>query len=349
MSQRKIHTYEFVKEQFENKNCIPKFTEYINNHTKLDYICPNGHEHSIAYKQFKNDHGCNRCAGNIKSIFEDVQNYFIQVGCIPKFIEYINNKQKLDYICPNGHRHSITYKDLKSGKGCSSCSGNAKLTFEKVQQDFIKKGCVPKFTEYKNAHIKLNYICPNGHKHSITWNSWQQGTGCPYCDGQGKPEIEFIIEEFKKDDYIPKFTEYKNAHTKLDYICPKGHEHFITWNDWKSGCRCPKCAWSNGTSKFEQEVKDFVLSLNQEIIENDRTTIMGNKGKYLELDILFPCKTKAVECNGFYWHSLPEVIEKDEIKQKQCKEKGIKLLTIDELLWYNNREECEKIINNFIT
>ena len=142
-------------------------------------------------------------------------------------------------------------------------------------------------------------------------------------------------------------TEYKNSKTKLDYVCPNGHKHSVSWDNWCRGRKCPKCSeW--GTSNFEKEVKQFIIDQGIEIIENDRTTIKGNKGKYLELDILFSCKTKAIECNGVYWHSLPKAIEKDKLKQDQCKEKGIKLLTITDAMWYNDREECENIIKEFI-
>ena len=48
---------------------------------------------------------------------------------------------------------------------------------------------------------------------------------------------EFVKSQFETEDYIPKFTDYINAHTKLDYICPNGHEHSISWSNWQQGTR----------------------------------------------------------------------------------------------------------------
>ena len=31
------------------------------------------------------------------------------------------------------------------------------------------------------AKEEADYICPNGHSHSIKWNDFQQGNGCSIC------------------------------------------------------------------------------------------------------------------------------------------------------------------------
>ena len=341
-------TYEFVKLQFEKAGNIPKFTEYINNRQKLNYICPNGHKHSISWDKWNQGHRCPSCAGNKKLTYEFVKEQFEKDDYIPKFTKYINAKTKLDYICPNGHEHAITYDNWKQGQRCPSCAGNIKLILCSIEESFKFEDYMMTSEEYINSKSKLDFICPNGHKGSMIWSNWVKGVRCASCAGNKRLTIDFVRQDFKRYSYTVTSMEYINNSSKLDFICPNGHKGSISYGNWNQGNRCTQCIdW--GTSKFEQQIKDFILSLDQEMIENDRTIILNpNTNCYLELDILFPCKTKAVECNGFYWHSLPEVIEKDEIKQKQCKEKGIKLLTIDELLWYNNREECEKIIMDFI-
>jgi len=54
---------------------------------------------------------------------------------------------------------------------------------------------------YKNNSQKLNYICPNGHKHKISWANWRQGRRCPYCVGLTKLTIEFVRKAFEKEEY----------------------------------------------------------------------------------------------------------------------------------------------------
>ena len=158
---------------------------------------------------------------------------------------YENNKQKLDYICPNNNKHNINWSNWQQNKRCPCCAGLAKPTMEFVREQFEKEGYTLLTKKYRNSYQKLDYICPEGHKHSISWNKWQQKCRCPYCAGRKKLTIEFIREEFKKENYTLLTKYYKDAKQKLDYICPNGHKHIICWNDWQQGCRCPRCAVIN--------------------------------------------------------------------------------------------------------
>ena len=337
----------FVKVDLESDNYILLDDEYIDAHTKLHYICPQGHHHSMTWNNWQQGKRCPTCDGQSKPTIEFIRKEFAKEGYILLSIEYINSKTKLDYICPEGHEHNIIWANWQQGQRCPCCSGVAKKIIKEIKCYFEKDDYTLASTEYKNNKTKLKYICPKGHAHSIIWSDWAKGVRCPYCSKKAKHKLDDLKDIFKVESAELLSKIYKNVHTKLDYVCPNGHEHSITWASWQQGSRCPKCS-NNGTSKFEQEVKDFVLSLNQEIIENDRSIIMGNKGKYLELDILFQCKTKAIECNGIYWHDRPEVKEKDIIKQTVCKELGIELLTITDKEWYENNEIIKNKIRNFL-
>jgi len=175
--------------------------------------------------------------------------------------EYINNKQKLDYICPKGHEHVISWHEWGSNKNrCPYCSGKIKKTIEFIRSEFEKEGYELLSKEYVNAHQKLDYICPKGHKHNITWNSWASGYRCFDCFGSAKLTIEFIKSEFAKEGYKLLTKKYKNNKQKLDYICPNGHRHSISWNKWQYGERCPSCRYDSAKltigfirSEFEKE------------------------------------------------------------------------------------------------
>ena len=342
-------TYKFVKSQFEKENYIPKFTEYINNRTKLDYTCPEGHKHSVSFANWGQGYRCPYCSNSARPLtYTFVKEQFEQKGCIPLFTDYVNCSTKLDYICLNGHEHSISWDNFKQGKGCPKCAGVTKPLIEPINQEFDDAGYILLTTVYINNRQKLNFICPNGHRHSTTWKSWSKGKRCGRCKGNIEITYEEVKQSFESVDYIPEFIEYKNSHTKLSYTCPNGHRHSTTWSVWNKGFRCPSCSYIDGTSKFEKDVKQFIYDNGQEIIENDRTTILNpDTNWFLELDILFPCKTKAIECNGVYWHNLPKIIEKDKIKNTRCQELGINLLTITDEMWYNDREKCEDLIKNF--
>ena len=50
----------------------------------------------------------------------------------------------------------------------------------------------------------------------------------------------------------------------------------------------------------------------------------------MELDIWIPEIRLGIEYDGDYWHSIPAMIERDELKNRLCKEKNITLVRIRE-------------------
>jgi len=192
---------------------------------------------------------------------------------------YINNKQKLEYICPKGHRHSITWNCWDRGQRCPCFSKKAKKTIEFIHSKFEKENYKLLTKEYIGAHQKLDYICPKGCKRSISWFGWRQGQRCICFSNNKQPTIDFICAEFKKEDYILLTKRYVNNRQKLEYVCNRGHNHNISWRNWISNRRCPYCFyedmskmrhgknnpnWEGGISKepycqdWNKELKDFV-------------------------------------------------------------------------------------------
>jgi hypothetical protein len=262
--------------------------------------------------------------------------------------EYRNQYQKLIYICPKGHKHNINWSNWHHKKQrCCYCAGNIRKTIEHIRLNFKEEGYTLLSDEYENEKSRLDYLCPNGHKHYISWSNWKSNYRCPYCCGNKKLTIVFIMEQFEKEGYILLTNNYKNSRGKLKYICPNGHIHSINWDNWKLGQRCSKC--SNRVSKFEKEVKSFLGLVGIEYISNDRKQIKNPKtNRYLELDIWFPQFKKAIECNGNYWHSDEDRIKCDIIKKNICEEKEIGLLIINNKEWEINRTNCENKIKEFL-
>jgi len=116
--------------------------------------------------------------------------------------------------------------------------------------------------KYINGRQKFDYICSKGHRHSISFGKWLEGRRCPYCDGQGKPTIEFIRSQFENINYILLTDVYVNSCNKLEYICSNGHQRKISWNDWRSGRRCIHClVLDKIESSFENE-NYIILSID---------------------------------------------------------------------------------------
>ena len=117
-----------------------------------------------------------------------------------------------------------------------------KLKYDFIKESFEKENYILLSNTYINNYTKLDYICPQGHKHNIRWNNWQQGQRCPSCAGLVRLNLYQIKKHFEKENYTLLSVEYKNAFSILEYVCPKGHVSGIRWNDWQQGYRCRKCA-----------------------------------------------------------------------------------------------------------
>ena len=342
------HDIVYAKNKFAEFGCMLVSTKYVSANKKLDYICSNGHEHSMSLAHLQEGHKCPYCVGNnIKHDIEYIRNKFEETGCILKSTTYVNNSTLLDYICPNGHEHSVTWAGFRRGNGCPYCSGLAKPKIEHIREEFDKRGCILKSTEYINAHTKLDYICSNEHEHSITWNDFQQGNGCPYCSGVAKHTIDYISAQFGCRGCVLKSKVYVNGDTKLDYICPNGHEHSISWNDFQQGVGCPKC--SHNVSKQEMEIQSFLNYNGINFIANTRDILINPlTNSRLELDVWFPKLNKAIEFNGEYWHNKPDTIKRDKIKLNLCRDKGIGLMVIMYKEWMSNKKECKQRMIGFL-
>jgi hypothetical protein len=182
-----------------------------------------------------------------KLTIEYIRDEFNREGYTLLSEEYVNSKTKMDYICSKGHRHNTSWVNWKHGSRCPSCYGKVKLTLEQVRESFENDNYTLLSNEYINSKQKLHYICPEGHRHDITWGNWQHGSRCLYCSGKVKHTLEKIRFSFEKEGCVLLSKEYDGAFVKLDYICSSGHKHSIKWNDWQQGYRCPICANINSS------------------------------------------------------------------------------------------------------
>jgi hypothetical protein len=158
-----------------------------------------------------------------------------------KYIYYIDNEgyykvQRKDRLLK--HSTSIIDKKLPN----EYIEHNLNLLCKKLNLNF---NFYLILSESKPRIIRIYYTCAIcNYKGNADYNSIQQGHGCPQCANILKYSIEFVKEKFKERGYKLLATEYKNAHTKMDYICLK-HSNIIqqtTWNKFEQGSGCYYCA-----------------------------------------------------------------------------------------------------------
>jgi len=224
---RRKYTIKYIKDHFSKEGYILLTTKYRNNEQKLEYVCPNNHYGNITWDHWQRGVRCSLCYNAIRGhtvrhSIEFIKSEFEKEGYQLLTTEYKNSNQKLEFICPNNHTYGISYGSWYRGYRCAMCSGMAKLSIDFIRNEFGKEGYILLTNNYINNKQKLKYICSNGHKSSISWNSWQQGQRCskckainmvgegnhqwkggiscePYCDAWADKEYKESIKE--RDNY----------------------------------------------------------------------------------------------------------------------------------------------------
>ena len=246
-------TYEYVNKFFKTHKCELLETEYINNSTKMKYKCKCNNESYISFSHFKQGKRCIKCSGNQKLTLEYVKIFFKERNCELLENVYTNSNTKMKYICICGNESSTTFDNFRSGCRCMNCSGNEKLSYNFVNDYFIKHNCELLETKYINSYTKMKYKCKNNHISSISWDNFKQGYRCIYCSGTEKFTFEFVYKYFKEQYCELLEYTYINANTKMRYRCQCQYISTISFNHFKNGVRCMTC----GFKKSEKSSKKF--------------------------------------------------------------------------------------------
>lgn len=211
---------------------------------------------------------------------------------------------------------------------------------------------------YINDSTKIKVKCL---KCNNVWtpvpNSIVHGSGCHICaKNQKKTQEQFITEMKEYNPFIEVLGTYINAKTPLKVKCK------ICENEWEAkpnrllnGAQCMNCIKPH-TSFMEQFMYiSLKKSLGEDEVFTRDTTAVG-----LELDIYIPKYRLAIEPGTWLYHKN-KTKNIDLQKREECKNKGIKLITIydtypeNELPPYNdncyvfsgflNENKYERLIN----
>ena len=338
------YTIEYVKSQFEKEGYVVLTEVYTGCKQKIEFICSNGHRHSITFDKWLRGRRCYYCNGNVKLTDTFVENSFEKED-YKLLSKYKNSSSRLKYICPKRHIGYIKWDHWRDGHRCAECAGNKKHTLEFVKNELEKEKYKLLSDIYVNSYTPLRYRCPNNHVGTISYANWSIGHRCLECSGKAKKTIEFISDEVAKEGYKLKTTYYENCDQKLHLICPNGHDYCVSWDNWNhSKSRCTKCkSW--GTSDQEQSIISFLKQYVDDVIENDRSLISP-----YELDVVLPKYNIAIEYCGLYWHSELSGKDKNYHLNKfiSCEEKGYRLITIFEDELVNSKQIIFSKLKNIL-
>jgi len=176
--------FQEIKKEFEKRDykLVTEEKDYKNAQTKLKYICQSGHKDFITWGNFQQKHGCPYCK-KVKVNFSEIKNEFERrkYKLLTEENEYKNDRQKLNYICPEGHTGYITWNNFKKGQNCSTCYNksrskkmigkNSILIIQDVVQIklLLKEG---KLTQREIANIfNISSITISDIKRGKTWSN----------------------------------------------------------------------------------------------------------------------------------------------------------------------------------
>lgn len=115
------------------------------------------------------------------------------------------------------------------------------------------------------------------------------------------------------------------------------------WRIRQADTPCIKCSGINKGSLKEQSLKDFVISLGFNIVENRK--LLGKQ----EIDIFIPEKNIGIEFNGLFWHNDLRVDKKYHIdKTVAARNNGIRLIHIFEDEWDHARPIVESRLRGIL-
>lgn len=252
--------FEKVRDKFEENGYELLETEYKGHKVKHKYVCPEGHEGEIVFKDFVAGNRCRKCgirkrANSIKKTIEEVRKEFEDGGCILLTEEYINSNQKLEYICECGKEKTITRTHFLRGQRCRECGVKkigasrrygidvARRAFELSDMELLEN-------EYVDGDTPMRYKCKIcGYESTAVLRTVIRGSRCRSCsyeDISGENNSRWspylTDEDRKKDRKIRGYQKWRDGVIKRDnntcQSCNKTNcelnAHHLNSYDWCS-------------------------------------------------------------------------------------------------------------------
>jgi hypothetical protein len=215
-SGKKKYTIEFIKEQFKKEGYRLLTKKYINCFQRLKYICPNGHKSWVQWHNWQYGARCVECVGLKKLTIEFIKKKFEEEGYKLLTKKYINSKQKLNYICPEGHNGTIKWCSWRQGQRCRKC-------YLKNNKGSNHPNWNPSLTD-KERRVKRKYL---------EYTNWaiqvkeRDKFTCQICDQVGYKLVSHHLESYNNNP------DLRTTLSNGVCLCEKCHKSF----HHQYGCR----------------------------------------------------------------------------------------------------------------
>ena len=342
---------------------------------KVWWKCSKGHKYDMSpyNRTSKKPQSCPYCSGKrILQGFNDLASTYPELaqqwdsnknGSLAPYQVSAGMGKKVWWKCDKGHSwQSSIISRARKGIGCPCCSGKKVLQgyndLATLYPDIARQWCDEKNATSPSAissgsSTPVWWECSYGHKWKTSpGNRTRNHSNCPYCIGSKvkvgfndlattSPLIASQWDNEKNGNLTPSMVSAGSG-KKAWFVCEKGHSWNVRIADRKR-FGCPYCV--SLISKAEKEVAEYVSSLlgDDSISTSNRSVISP-----YELDIYISELSVAIEFNGIYWHTESQGKDKNYHfnKWKQCKDKGIQLITIWEDEWRDKSVIVKSMISH---
>lgn len=200
---------------------------------------------------------------------------------------------------------------------------------EEFVRDFLNELGCELLSSYTGVKKEFEYLCICGEKAKSNFDKFKNGgqKGCSKCKGirsnkHNRLKFEEVKTYFEKQECILLETEYIDSKTKMSYLCICGEEDQKTWNHFRKGQRCKKCAVKTTSEKQKikiENVTDFfmqhgctLLSTNYINMHSDLNYICTCGEKVTKPFATFKSSPKC-NCKLQYTSPLKRKYTKDEL------------------------------------
>ena len=261
-----------------------------------------------------------------------------------------------------GHEWLESVKARNNGKCCPVCLGeqvdqSQSLAFVYPdiarEWDYIKNGDVKPDDIAYGSHVKVWWLCENGHEWQASANyRTSKGRGCPYCCRNPKVLQGYNDLESLRPDVAEQWCSELNenlkprdvtihSNKKVWWVCPKGHLWKCAVNHRTNGSECPVCQRGYSTSFPEQAILYYIKKAYPDA-QNGFTGIFTNHR--MELDIYIPSLNLGIEYDGYAYHHTKTQLGRELKKYEICKKEHIKLIRIREDVLNADRKSSDVLL-----
>lgn len=202
----------------------------------------------------------------MKKTYHEISQYFKEHGCELLVNQYLNAHVKMKYRCSCGQISYINYNNFRSGKRCGcGRDGLNRLTKTEIKREVESLGFKFVSTNFVNKEHVVKVICKCELEREVKLKNIRLSEGCLNCRNKNFAfKFQEVFKYFEEQGCKLLEKEYKNARTKLRYVCNCGEESSIVFDSFKRGNRCKRCGNEKNSGKNnprwieDREKKDYI-------------------------------------------------------------------------------------------